>query len=250
MPISESIDFILVPQGAEYQAVERGLRRSGLRNLPLTIAIPVGPLPVMSFLANMPVLWSDRESPNVLNHTPNIVVMGLCGGLSPSMTVGQRVIPDVCLTHFSQTFTSPIPSEQSFSPSLCQTLKDSLLPPHSPSTERTLLVSSDRAVCVAQQKQQLHRTTGATIVDMEGAAVLAAFSDRPVSVAMLRVVSDGCANDLPDLNAALTADGSLSPLQLAVQMMRHPVRASHLIGGSLRALKALSVLAEDLGCAL
>ena len=67
---------------------------------------------------------------------------------------------------------------------------------------------------------------------------------------MLRVVSDDCASDLPNLNAAVNADGSLSPLALAMQMLRHPIRARHLIACSLRALGELSAAAEELGMAL
>ncbi len=250
MPLSEAIDLILVPQGAEHQAVVRGLRNSGLQPLPTTVAIPVGPLPVMEYLARLPLALPTVE------RSLNIVVMGVCGGLSPSVAVGQRVVPDACVTQFSagQSIDS-IPIQQPFDPVLCQALKTVLFPSDAIPDNPTLMVSTDRAVCLATEKHRLQQLTGATIIDMEGAAVLAVLSQRPVSqhpvaVAMVRVVSDDCTNDLPDLNAALNPDGSLSPLQLTAQMLRHPLRSRHLIVGSLRALRELGAVAEDLGLAL
>ncbi|MEL7084286.1 MAG: hypothetical protein AAF268_05785 [Cyanobacteria bacterium P01_A01_bin.3] len=255
MPLSEAIDLILVPQGAEHQAVVRGLRKSSLKPLPTTVAIPVGPLPVMEYLARLPLALPTVE------RSLNIVVMGVCGGLSPSVTVGQRVVPDVCVTQFSaRQSTDSVPIQQPFDPALCQALKAALLSSDALTGDPTLMVSTDRAVCLATEKHRLQQLTGATIIDMEGAAVLAVLSQRPVSqrlvsqhpvaVAMVRVVSDDCINDLPDLNAALNPDGSLSPLQLTAQMLRHPLRSRHLIVGSLRALRELSAVAEDLGLAL
>ncbi|MEM9568582.1 MAG: phosphorylase [Cyanobacteria bacterium P01_E01_bin.34] len=242
MTLSETIDLILVPKGAEYQAVVRGLRKSGLQPLPPTIAIPVGPLPVMERLVSLPLTLPTG------GRFLNVLIMGVCGGLSPSVAVGQRVVPDVCLSRFlGESSLDSIPATQLFSPDLCQALKASLLPSEALVDSQTLMVSSDRAVCLATEKQQLQQSTGAAIIDMEGAAVLAALSQWPVSVAMVRVVSDDCTRDLPDLNSALNPDGSLAPLQLSVQMLRHPLRSRHLIVGALRALGELRAVAEELG---
>jgi hypothetical protein len=56
---------------------------------------------------------------------------------------------------------------------------------------------------------------------------------------MLRVVSDGCDHDIPNLNSGLSSDGSLQPLALAVAMLKQPIAATRLIRGSLQALKVL-----------
>ena len=242
----DAIDLILVPQGAEYRAVTSGLRKAH-PNRPLpAIAIPVGQMPVTSFLTDLKLPSLEDECDRPLN----IVVLGLCGGLAASVAVGQRVVPDLCLAHLLETATESIPSQQSFSEPLCRYLKQSVLPPNESIDSPNVLLSSDRAVCLAEQKQQLERSTGASIIDMEGAAVLSALSDRHVSVAMLRVVSDDCWSDLPDLNAALKADGSLSFPRLAMQMVRHPTRALRLIASSLRALQELTLVAEELGLAV
>lgn len=251
MTLSEAIDLILVPQGAEYQAVVRGLRKSGLQPLPAIIPIPVGPAPVMECLANVPLNDLLPTRLPTEGRSPNVLAMGVCGGLSPSVAIGQRVVPDICLTRFSaETSIDSIPVKQSFSPVLCQALKTVLLPSGGGAEASTLMVSSDGAVCLATEKQQLQQLTGATIIDMEGAAVLAALSQLPAAIAMVRVVSDDCTCDLPNLNRAVNSDGSLSPLRLAAQMLRHPLRARNLITGSLRALGELSAVAEELGRAM
>jgi len=40
---------------------------------------------------------------------------------------------------------------------------------------------------------------------------------------MLRVISDDCEHDLPDLTSALSPDGSLQPLPLAIGLLRQPL---------------------------
>jgi hypothetical protein len=65
-------------------------------------------------------------------------------------------------------------------------------------------------------------------------------------VGMIRVVSDDCFHDLPDLSAAFSPEGSLKPLPLAIGMARQPLAASRLIRGSLKGLSRLEKLSRQL----
>jgi hypothetical protein len=216
-------NIILVPQGAEYKAVSRGLSRvSGSK--PTAIAIPMGMEPLTTYLHK---LQDDGIFPN--HPQARVLLMGLCGSLSPSYPVGKIVLYENCVyqgnvQECERTFTTQLYSALSTHYSALNLVKG---------------ITSDRMICSAAEKRHLGETLGADVVDMEGFAALEFFNRVGVSVAMLRVVSDDCHHDIPDLTSAISADGSLKPLPLALTLLRQPIAATRLIRGSLQALKVL-----------
>ncbi len=106
--------------------------------------------------------------------------------------------------------------------------------------------TSDRMISFAHEKRQLGQIHQADVVDMEGAAILTILAQAGVPVAMVRVVSDDIDHDLPDLSAAISPDGKLRSLPLALRMMRQPIAAVRLIRGSLKGLRTLEASAACL----
>lgn len=79
---------------------------------------------------------------------------------------------------------------------------------------------------------------------MEGVTLLRALPDCPIAI--LRVISDDCHHELPDISAAIAADGSLRVATLMLSFLRRPLAALRLIRGSLRGLKALEQVVASL----
>ncbi|MBH8574125.1 phosphorylase [Nostocaceae cyanobacterium CENA369] len=215
-----TIHTILVAQGAEYKAVCRGLSRvTGLR--PTIQPIPVGIQPLTKYLQE----WSkDENFRNIIQ--PRVLVMGLCGSLNKRYAIGDIVLYQNCnyqgnLQECDRTFTAQLHSLLQENVSLVKS------------------VTSVRVICSAAEKQHLGKTLATDVVDMEGFAVLDFFKNIGVAVAMLRVVSDDCQHDIPDLSSAISSDGSLQPLPLAINLLRQPIAATRLIRGSLKGLKVL-----------
>ncbi|MEH1864189.1 MAG: phosphorylase [Nostoc sp.] len=214
MPNFLPINTILVPQGAEYKAVCRGL--SGVTgSIPIVVAIPVGMKPLLKYL----------HQEQFLAPKSRVLIMGICGSLSDRYKVGDIVLYQDCvyqgkLLECDRTFTAQLHSSISEKVSLVKSL------------------TSDRVIWSATEKRHLGKM-GADVVDMEGFTALEFFNAAEVSVAMLRVVSDNCQHDIPDLTSAINSDGSLNPFPLAMAMLRQPLAATRLIRGSLTALKVL-----------
>ncbi|WP_017328053.1 hypothetical protein [Synechococcus sp. PCC 7336] len=226
------LDAILVPQGAEYTAVVQGLKRAKA-DLP-AISIPVGPSPVKQYLqtASLPLPRSPDRRLRVL-------LVGLCGSLTPQLRAGDRVLCHTSIPVFanpSESSPAPLAFDRQLSQEIRQTLQRQ--GDENPLAQVTSL-SGDRIICRASEKQRLGDRYGGEIIEMEGFATLDVLSRRQVDVAMLRVVSDGCDRDLPDLNRAVDTAGNLAPLPLAFSMMRRPFGAIALIRGSLTGLKAI-----------
>ncbi|MEH1811821.1 MAG: phosphorylase [Nostoc sp.] len=215
MPNFLPINTILVPQGAEYKAVCRGL--SGITaSIPKVVAIPVGMKPLLKYL----------QQGQFLTLKSRVLIMGICGSLSDRYTVGDIVLYQDCVYQGKQqecdrTFTAQLHSSISEKVSLVKSM------------------TSDRLIWSASEKRHLGETLAADVVDMEGFTALEFFNAAGVSVAMLRVVSDDCQHNIPDLTPAINSDGSLNPFPLAIAMLRQPFAATRLIRGSLTALKVL-----------
>ena len=220
MPNFLPINTILVPQGAEYKAVCRGLR-GVTGSIPTIVAIPVGMKPLLKYLQQGQFLAPSR-----------VLIMGICGSLSDRYTVGDIVLYQDCiypgkLQECDRPFTTQLHSAISQKASLVKCL------------------TSDRLIWSAAEKRRLGETFKADVVDMEGFTALEFFNAAGVEVAMLRVVSDDCQHNIPDLTPAIN-DGSLKPFELAIAMLRQPLAATRLIRGSLTALKVLEQVTNRL----
>ena len=216
--MSALIQGILVPAGAEYRAVKRGLKRiRGSR--PQVVVIPAGPQALQGFLA----VWEGRHQ----LQSSGMLLMGLGGSLSPDYDVGDGVLLE---TVWYVGGTSEAKA-YGCNPSLTTQISEQL------GIAMGNGVTCDRIITTAAEKRQLRDRYCADVVDMESAALLQALPRGHVAV--LRIISDGCHHDLPDISTAIASDGSLQPLPLILGFLRQPLSALRFVWGSLQALKAL-----------
>ncbi len=219
--------LILVSAGFEYQAVCRGLScvvSTGIPK-PLVLPIPIGVEPLARYLER---LLGDGYF--IKNSVSQVLVLGLCGSLSPQHNVGDIVLYKDCVYQSPEVWCG-------YDPRLTSLLHHAL-------EEKVTLVrglTSDRLIWSATEKRQLYQAYHADVVDMEGAA-LKVLGETDVAVAMLRVISDGCLHNLPNLTPAISPGGSLRPLPLAMGLLRQPLAANRLIQGSIRGLQVLQQL--------
>jgi hypothetical protein len=207
--------LILVPQGAEYQAICQGLK--SWLHPPQVRSIPVGVAPVQRVL----------RSANLQN-VSGVVVMGLCGSLSPRYQIGDAVIYHDCI---DGSGTVKVCDR-----SLTQRLQNGL------KVSPVRALTSDRVIWSALEKRDLGKTHGADVVDMEGMAVMS----LNLPIAMVRVVSDDVQHDLPDLSGAIDESGTLRSLPLATRMLRQPLKSLRLIRGSLAGLRSLQTVTQQM----
>lgn len=227
--MSLPIDAILCPQGAEYRAIRSALNQINSYQLKL-LPIPMGVNSLTNYLKR------KRIEEICQKNQPKVLIMGLCGSLSPQYDVGDAVLYHNCvyLTPEKQINTTDI--------ALTNYIYQKL-------NQKVSLVSSltsDRLIFSAAEKWQLGQLTKASVVDMEGFVALEILQQQGVAVAMLRVVSDNSKHDIPDLSKAIAADGTLKPLPMAIAMLRQPLAATRLIKGSLKGLAVLQQVTTDL----
>ncbi|MBF2037227.1 MAG: phosphorylase [Leptolyngbyaceae cyanobacterium T60_A2020_046] len=205
--------MILVPAGAEYQAVCRGLRRGG-EGQPVVQAIPAG---------QAVGAWLARRT-----FSGGVLVMGLGGSLQPGLAVGDRVLCETC------QFLKPTDrAVYAGNATLHDWLRDRL------ELQRGVAVTSDRIVTEAAEKRAIAQRTGTQVIDMEGAIVFRQLQAQGVAIAMIRVISDDCHHNLPDMTGTIGPDGRLRGGAIAVRFLQSPQAAARLIRGSLMGLKQL-----------
>ncbi len=216
------INTIVVPQGAEYQAVCRGLSKAQVDSIQV-IAIPIGVRHISQVLAN----YSQQ-----IDSWANVLIMGLCGSLSDSYTVQDSVLIKSCqdLNH------NLIDLDAELTAKIQQKL----------SIDLVNALTSDHIITQAKDKLILAQQYPTTIVEMEGYSYIKELQRQEISVAMVRVVSDDLRGDIPNLNQAIDSQGNLKTLPLAISFIKQPLAAIRLIKGSLAGLKALEEITAKL----
>ncbi|NET28843.1 phosphorylase [Okeania sp. SIO1I7] len=269
------IDTILVVQGPELKSVKRGLTPE--LSQPKLLSLPIGAASVTHYLNNWQKRqdFSSHQPSTILvmglcgslsgQYQPgDVVIYNECveyieeGRRKKEEGRGKREegrgkeqgtrnkwmatqTPTNCKHHTDYSVLNP--KSKDYSQLLrqkCDSVLTAKLQTHF--KQKASLVTgltSDRFIYKAQEKQLLGKNTGAEVVDMEGFAILSFFANLSVSVAMVRVVSDDCYHDLPNISSAVTSSGSLQPLALAIAMFRQPLPAFQLIRGSIQGLKVL-----------
>jgi len=223
------IDTILVVHGAEYQAVKKALKKTEIPaksvNLPKIIPIPIGEKDANKILENSQFLNNSKPQ--------KVLIIGLCGSLSPKHSVGDIVLYKSCIKENSTLTTNE---------ELTATLKNQL----NSNIPLVTALTSDRIIQSATEKQSLGATYPATVVDMEGFTYLQSLKSQGISVAILRIVSDDIHHDLPDLNRAINQNGQLQTIPMIISMLRQPIAGIRLIKGSLKSLQALQQVAQEI----
>lgn len=228
-----AIDTIVVPQGAEYQAVCRGLKQARrqkedlyqveqVKN-PEVVSIPIG-------MNNVQQVLADRVFKVTKPQT--VLIMGLCGSLVPQYSVGDAVLYQSCWNLDHEYLNLDISLNTIIQQKLAVDLVTGL--------------TSDRLIYQSKEKQNLSQQYPVSVVDMEGYGYIKELQHRGISVAMLRVVSDDLAGNIPDLTKAIDQDGNLQGFSMAIALLQQPVAATRLIKGSLTGLKILQQITYKL----
>lgn len=226
--------IILVPQGAEYKAVCQGLSRVKSPK-PIALPIPVGPKALTRYLEQ----WQQAEE--YLQISPSrVLVMGLCGSLSPHLGVGDIVVYQNCVYQSSESAPLVRECDREFTTWLHHKLGEGM--------PLVRVYTSDRIIVSAEQKRHLAQTYDTQVVDMEGFAALDVLAQAGVAVAMVRVISDDSLHNLPNLSSALSPEGSLQPLPLALGMLQQPIASIRLVRGALHGLRVLRNVTNLLFC--
>jgi hypothetical protein len=225
---------LIVPHGPELAAVRRGLTsgRAG-KGCPLPIPIPAG----ASCAAALDVALERYAAGDC------VILIGMCGSLSPDLPVGAVVRYRSCVAADGRELVCDTDLTIEIAAALDR-LASAVEPSLSPLVRG---VTVERAVSKASEKIALAQASGADVVDMEGAYVLERCEARGIRCAIVRVVSDGSRDDLPDLSGAFDTRGNLRPVALALSFARAPRAALRFILGSAGALRVLRRVASALG---
>ena len=217
-----SINTIVVPQGAEYQAVYRGLAQAKIKDVRV-VPIPIGVKQIERVL-------SDHSE--IVDNSSGILIMGLCGSLNNMCAIGDALLVESCedtnhnLNKLDVQLTAEIGEKLAI--------------------KTVTALTSDRVITLAQEKLNLARQYSADLVEMEGYSYVVRLQQQDKVVAMLRIVSDDLHGDLPNLDRAIDLQGNLKSLPMAIAFMKQPRAAVRLIRGSLTGLKALEQITAKL----
>lgn len=221
--------LILVPQGAEYQAVVGAIKN--IPHPPVILAIPVGKLAVTKYLYN----WR-QNNPDF--SASGVILIGLGGSLSAEFGLGQAVSLESCLNYQNDQADQ----EQQSDRILTNWVEEKL----GKNIRRVQGLTSDRIIIDASEKQELGKSFNRQVVEMEGWAVLSFFKELGIPATIIRVISDEVSQSLPDLSKIYNSQGKLNAIALSFALGKKPIAGYRLIVGSLKSLKILNQITRKL----
>jgi len=160
-----------------------------------------------------------------------VVVLGLCGALRA------RTVGDVVVYRAIAGDAGTVELEPAFADALAAALPQAYAA-RACTADRVLTRRADREAYAAQYD--------ADVVDMEGAPLAAALTERGVRFGMVRVVSDDARRDLPALERVIRPDGRLDVGWLVTAFARDPRGAFAFARDARRALRRLGSAARAL----
>lgn len=126
-------------------------------------------------------------------HVDRILSIGFCGALDPALRIGDIVVSGEVPKGLGASFVQGD------------------------------VVSVDRVAITVKEKCDLRAATGATVVEMESAAVAQKAREWDVPFGCVRVVSDAAGEDLPlDFNLYRDADGRFERSRIALAALGRP----------------------------
>jgi hypothetical protein len=233
LPQAHSVEniklLILVPQGAEYQAVLEAIRN--IAHYPVILPIPVGKLAVTNYLHK----WRQNNP----DFSPTgVILMGLGGSLSAEFGVGQAVLLEFCLNYQNNQEDQEKQSDRALTDWVQQKLGSNI--------RRVQGLTSDRVITDATEKQELGKRLNRQVVEMEGWAVLDFFSELGIPATIIRVISDEVSQSLPNLSKIYDTQGQLNAIALSLALGKKPIAGYRLILASLKSLKILNQITRKL----
>lgn len=216
--IDEKNTLILVCDGAEFKAVKKAFYNHNL--LKNIIPLPIGIKAVKKLLIS-------KKIPQT-----SVILVGLGGSLSPKYKVGNVLIYQSC---------SYIDKNDKIHTKYCDsTLNNWLQNKLNVSSVKGLTV--DNLIHSSSTKINLNKLSNAEVVDMESYEVMNYFK----SVSVIRIISDNYDDNLPDLNNAITPEGKLNNIKMAIEFIKKPLKAVKLINNALISLKVLEKVSKQL----
>ena len=161
-----------------------------------------------------------------------VLVIGLCGGLVPSLREGKIV------TYEASRSTDPGGLKLSCSPAVLDSI-NRLLASSNVECHRVTGITSSRIATNREERASLAQN-GADVVDMESYPILEASAAAGFPSGVLRVVSDSVEQTLPDLNQALTESGGLDNRKALGVALRSPIATFKLLAANKRAMQRLA----------
>jgi adenosylhomocysteine nucleosidase len=226
---------IFFATGAEAKPLCRALRGARVASSPSksVIRIELGGCPVLVAMTGIGPANAGAAARRLLDASAPAAALsvGVAAGLAPQLQSGDVIVGDrVILTRASASAPASLRSD----PALLEWAL-SLLARSGDRHGRGGIVTVERIILTADQKQQLAAESGAVAADMESAAIAAEAGSRAIPFLAIRVILDPADEDLTvAFERFLDGRGEPHRLRLARYLLAHPLSLPSLISLALR----------------
>jgi nucleoside phosphorylase len=194
----------------------------------------IGPKAARSSAASVLNPSPATTAHTVIRRPDAVVVMGICGSLTPSVAEGEVTIYSECLS--TEKGAAPLRCTAPLVKPITSLLSDKGI-----SCRPAVGIASARVATTKSEKLALAKS-GAEVVDMESYEVVAAANQAALPVVVIRVVSDSLDRRIPDFNLVLQENGEINSLNLLKVAIGSPILTAKALAASRRALGKLKTV--------
>jgi adenosylhomocysteine nucleosidase len=152
----------------------------------------------------------------IRQNVASLAVIGVSGGLAPQLEPGQLIVADTVLDGVEPRAgcSWPCTGNEALLKTLSSARINAVVGP---------VVTVAEPVLTVEEKQALHRQTGALAVDMESVSVARVAAEAGVNCLVLRAVCDGADRQVPSaLYRMVDGEGRLKVPVLLGELLRRP----------------------------
>jgi hypothetical protein len=238
--------FVLAASKMEVDPVAKLFGVSDWRSDSTAGPITAGANTLEFFITGMGPKQAGKRATEIICHDPHsrtvedpnsrrpdaVMVIGLCGGLTDSLSEMTIVTYSACVSAVNGGIPRPC-TPQIYAPIAA------LLSARNVPCGSVIGITSPRIAVSRAEKLQLAET-GAQVVDMESYEILLAAEKAGTPAAVVRVVSDSLDRKLPNLNLAINPDGSVNTGKAIRVMLGSPLLTARAYAASKRAARYLA----------
>jgi adenosylhomocysteine nucleosidase len=219
---------VLAPMKSELRSVVKAfaLQPGTLNGVPVHTGT-VGKADVVATTTGMGTALATRATERMLGlgEFDRVMVVGIAGGVGPSVGIGDLVIPEVVVDGTTGKGYQPAPID-------------------APAPRGTIVTSDDFIIDPARLDQLI--ADGVVAVDMETGSVAAACAARGVPWSTVRAISDRAEDGDAEMPGLAHSDGTPNAGAILKYFVRHPGRVPYMLKvgkGSALAMKSAATTA-------
>lgn len=167
----------------------------------------------------------------ILTYSPQLIInIGVAGGLSPQLDIGDIAVADAVVEHDMDTTAIGDPLgyiggietvEMPCDAEAADIMENAVLAVGGMKVQRGIIASGDQFISTNEQRKKITDNFGAIAAEMEGASIGHVCTMNHIPFAVLRAISDGANNSSPVDFLTFAQTAANNSIKIIIEFLKH-----------------------------